>query len=345
MDIVSKSLIVINRETESIESRDIPSEFNVFANTLISYINSNSNVKEYQSTSLTTQVVSCALAIADAPDDMSIKTSNMNDIAQRLLQKELNAEQRSMNLNSNIQKGSLIQSLLYDDVQEKYYYLLAKVEHISFIDDTDFSIKAGFSEDNNKIWKTCLLDLEPIDTKIRAKVYSNTGAKYWNNEFLELVELNTDEVNTGRAYKHIDSVLKRRVKKDFPHDYTILKNTIISHFRTNAFFDYSDLMEQLTNYTPASIPSEKYRETLNLLDELPIKYNFDRQFNSQPSAIKAKIRTVYKVNEGIELKISDYIANLEQNIYSERKEDGGQYIVIKTDNIELFRTYQAPTQD
>ena len=56
-----------------------------------------------------------------------------------------------------VQKGSLILSLIEHD--ENLLFLLAKVEHTDFFDDTDYSIKSGFSKDTKKIWKTCLFEI------------------------------------------------------------------------------------------------------------------------------------------------------------------------------------------
>lgn len=53
----------------------------------------------------------------------------------------------------------MIQALLYDDERDKYTYLLAKVEHTDFVDDSDFSFKSGFSKDMKKLWKSCILRL------------------------------------------------------------------------------------------------------------------------------------------------------------------------------------------
>ena len=57
-------------------------------------------------------------------------------------------------MDTNVQKGSLIQALLYDEDKDSSMYLLAKVEHTDFVDDTDFSFKSGFSKDTKKIWKS-----------------------------------------------------------------------------------------------------------------------------------------------------------------------------------------------
>lgn len=83
-----------------------------------------------------------------------------------------------------MQKGSLIQTLLFDETVEKYEYLLAKVEHTEWVDDSDFAFKTGFSKDKKTIWKSCLFDLSDLTaTEFYAKVYLRNFArffkKYW----------------------------------------------------------------------------------------------------------------------------------------------------------------------
>jgi len=46
-----------------------------------------------------------------------------------------------------------------------------------------------------------------------ARIYSNTVAKYWWHDFLELNELQSDEINTKRAFKAVESTLSRNLKK------------------------------------------------------------------------------------------------------------------------------------
>ena len=118
---------------------------------------------------------------------------------------------------SYVQKGSLIQALLYDDERDKYTYLLAKVEHTDFVDDSDFSFKSGFSKDMKKLWKSCIFEIDDLNASIfQANVYSNNVAKYWYDNFLELDQRVSDEVNTDKAFRAIDSALNRNIKNVAP---------------------------------------------------------------------------------------------------------------------------------
>lgn len=86
-------------------------------------------------------------------------TGKIDFIAQRLLLKEREAQTTVVHMNTNVQKGSLIQALLYDEDKDKYTYLLAKVEHTDFVDDSDFSFKSGFSKDMKNFGSLVFLKL------------------------------------------------------------------------------------------------------------------------------------------------------------------------------------------
>ena len=125
-------------------------------------------------------------------------------------------------------KGSLIQALLYDDTADTYKYLLAKVEHSDFVDDTDFTFKTGFSKDKKTIWKSCLFDIVNPEAEVfNAIIYLDTKAKYWSSDFLELEEVISDEKNIISAFSAIDETLNRNVKRGAPQDYTFLRNAFI----------------------------------------------------------------------------------------------------------------------
>lgn len=275
------------------------------------------------------------------PDRDRVVTDKIDFIAKRLLLKERKAQNTVAHMDINVQKGSLIQALLYDEENDKYTYLLAKVEHTDFIDDSDFSFKSGFSKDTKKLWKSCIFEIDDLqETTFFAKVYSNTSAKYWYDDFLELDQVVNDEVNTGKAFRAIESVLNRNVKNTAPRDYTILRNSLIAYFRTNDYIDY-DIMVQsiLGSYQTIELETGRMQKVMQKIKELPEKHNFDKQFNTVPSAINARIRKVYDVCQGVQIKITDAIDDFSDTIKAYREADGNRYIKIKTDNDLTFRFF------
>ena len=335
MEIVIQTIRIIDYENNAVYVRDTPETFSDYVRQLITYINGNTSIREYRTRSVNTEVISCILDIVKNQIDSDLVMGKIDFIANRLLLKEREAQTSVAHMDTNVQKGSLIQALLYDEEDDKYTYLLAKVEHTDFVDDSDFSFKSGFSKDMKKLWKSCTFDIDDLNAaSFSAKVYSNTVAKYWYDNFLELDQVVSDEVNTDKAFRAIESTLNRNVKNIAPRDHTLLRNSLIAYFRSNDFIDYNTMITNtVENYHPVELEQEKLEKVIEKLRELPEKHNFDQQFNTVSSAINARIRKVYDVCHGVQLKITDAIDDFDDTIKAYRDNDGNRYIRIKTDKI------------
>lgn len=341
MEIVIQTIRIIDYEDNAVYVRDTPETFSDYVRQLITYINGNTSIREYRTRSVNTEVISCILDIVKNQIDTDLVMGKIDFIANRLLLKEREAQTSVAHMDTNVQKGSLIQALLYDEEDDKYTYLLAKVEHTDFVDDSDFSFKSGFSKDMKKLWKSCTFGIDELNSAYySAKVYSNTVAKYWYDNFLELDQVVSDEVNTDKAFRAIDSTLNRNVKNIAPRDHTLLRNTMITYFRSNDYIDYDTMIKNtLENYQPMELEQEKLEKVIEKLRELPEKHNFDKQFNTVSSAINARIRKVYDICHGVQLRITDYVDDFDDTIKAYRDNDGNRYIRIKTDNDLTYRRF------
>ena len=341
MEIVIQTIRIIDYENNAVYVRDTPETFSDYVRQLITYINGNTSIREYRTRLVNTEVISCILDIVKNQIDADLVMGKIDFIANRLLLKEREAQTSVAHMDTNVQKGSLIQALLYDEEDDKYTYLLAKVEHTDFVDDSDFSFKSGFSKDMKKLWKSCTFEIDDLNAaSFSAKVYSNTVAKYWYDNFLELDQVVSDEVNTDKAFRAIESTLNRNVKNIAPRDHTLLRNTLITYFRSNDFIDFDTMITNtVENYNPVELEQEKLEKVIEKLRELPEKHNFDNQFNTVSSAINARIRKVYDVCHGVQLKITDAIDNFDDTIKAYRENDGNRYIRIKTDNDLTYRRF------
>ena len=150
MEIVMQTIRIIDYENDEIYVRDVPEAFSNYVRQLITYINNNNSIRSYRTRSVNTEVISCVLDIVRNQIDEEFVIGKIDFIANRLLLKEREAQNVVSHMDTNVQKGSLIQALLHDDLQDKYMYLLAKVEHTDFVDDSDLSFKSGFSKDMKK---------------------------------------------------------------------------------------------------------------------------------------------------------------------------------------------------
>ena len=96
-----------------------------------------------------------------------------------------------------------------------------------------------------------------------------------------------------------------------------------------------------TDLTPEEVQtiSEKIQSIRIKLLEQPEKKKFDCQFNVVNSAINARIKRVYPINDGIDLKVTRDITNLSSTIQS-IEENGVRYIKVRTNNDETYRRFR-----
>ncbi len=342
MQILNNSIRIIDYENEKFYTRETPEAFHEYIAELITHINNNNFVRLYKTESNSTEVITCVLDILENKEDSELFETKNDSIADRLLRKEKEAQSHVGRMNINVRKGSLIQALLFDQESKTYQYLIAKVEHSEFVDDSDYSFKTGFSKDKKTIWKSCLIDLtDPNADFFYAKVYSDTKAKYWSIEFLELAEMINDETNTLNSFKAIESFLVRNVKRTSRKDYTVISNAFVSYMKSNEHIDYRTMVDAiLGNYDAYELEKERVDEYRNKMYELPAKKGFDFQFNSVPAAIKTKIGKTYKVTTGIEVKITDQIHNMKETIKAYQAENGIRYLRIRIEDDETYDSFK-----
>ena len=217
------------------------------------------------------------------------------------------------------------------------------MEHSTFVDDVDFSFKTGFSKDKKTIWKSCLIELANADAdEYYAKIYSNTAAKFWSDDFLEFDEMISDETNTLKSFRAIEAVLNISLRGLVTKDHTVIRNHFIAYYKTREHIDFSEMVDSiLEHYDPVDIEAEKVQDIREKIMQLPEKKGFDRQFNAAPKVINARIRKIYEINNGIQLRITDAVEDLQNTIVAYRDNDGTRYIRIKTNNEDTFRRFRG----
>lgn len=345
MTIIQKTIHIIDYDNSQILPRETPAAFESYVTDLISHISSNDSVREYKTRSNATEVIGSVLTLCSELDNAEVVSAKMEGIAKRLLLKETEAQEQIARTSTNVQKGSLIQALLLDDVSDGYVYLLAKVEHSEWVDDSDFSFKTGFSKDKKTLWKSCLIEIPDLtDTEFHSRIYSNTIAKYWSYGFLEFDEMNSDESNTTRAFKAIEATLNQNFRGTPSPDHTVIRNHFIGYFKNTEHIDYPTMVNAiLENYQPVDaefMTQEKIMSIRTKLLEQPQKKNFDSQFTPVNGAINARIRRVYPITDGIDLKVNRDINDLSGTIQSV-EENGVKYIRVRTTNEATYKKFQT----
>ncbi|MCR5701814.1 MAG: hypothetical protein K6G76_06705 [Lachnospiraceae bacterium] len=351
MDYLFKAIHKIDYDAERFSEVEIHSHFDEFVSDLLEKINSDVVNKAYVPISQSTQVVNDIRSIFSLIEVERVESEELEkrvkeysrDIAQRLFEKEKLKQEQIYRMGQNVKKGSLIQAAIKKE--DSYAYLLAKVEHSSFVDDSDFSFKSGFSSEQKKIWKTCIFNCCIEDEKIivnEAKIYVSNSGKYWANDFLELRELSTDAQNTKNAFSAIERVLIKEVKKKSPSDYTVIRNTFVGYMKKEQQVDYNEMVSSiLDDYHADYLTQESITELKGKLMELPENGKFDRLFKVVPAEIRTKIKQLYRVNEGIEIKVNDYVQDIKQKISAEEDLRTGQkFIRIMTNNDDVYKQFK-----
>ena len=134
-----------------------------------------------------------------------------------------------------------------------------------------------------------MIELASLDADTyTAKIYSNTVAKYWSSDFLELDEMVSDESNTSKAFKAIESTLNRNIRNIAPRDHTIIRNAVISYFKNHEHFDYAVMLDSiLSNYHTTDSKSEQalYRLLRFFLQKSEHAHAAAPPFQIEPSAL------------------------------------------------------------
>ena len=340
MKVITQAIRVIDYENDKVLTRNIMPNFSEYIEQLICYIDGNTSVREYRTQSKNTEIISEVLEIVQHQNEPDLVTHNVDMIAARLLRKEKETNERIAQLNTNVQKGSLILALLEDE--GRISFLLAKVEHTDFFDDTDYSIKSGFSKDTKKIWKTCIFEIDDIRaSEFYARVYSNTVAKYWWHDFLDLEELQSDETNTKIAFRAIETTLSRDLKKAAPHDHMVIRNAMYLYFNSVEHFDYKEMLDKtISNYTPDDMTEEIKNNLIRKLETLPQEKGFDHQFTPVPLVIKSKMKKTYEVYNGIQIRIPGGMEGLEDIICAKQESDGKRYLKIRVNDDNTYQIFK-----
>jgi hypothetical protein len=251
-------------------------------------------------------------------------------VAERLLRKEQNVQQDYGQLRYDVQKGVLFQVIFNTGAGKRM--VISKADHIEILDEENLRKSKGLPK-KKKTYKAALISFSDDGSVTSVSVYDTnaTISRYWWDDFLELLEINTDVYNTGEAFNAIDKAVIGRLKTAHPADHTILRNRVIGYFRSKDGFDLEDFIENtIGNYLPAD-PNLDVESLKEKLRELPRKKDFDSQFTITRNVITARMANrVVKLDEQIELHIRDWVPNLGDLITPELA-DGIKYIRIRTD--------------
>lgn len=249
-------------------------------------------------------------------------------IAQRLLQKEIQAQERYGHLH-DIQKGMLIISYV-KMTETEFKIIISKADYNTFLEEITGEIKSGLPI-KKKIFKSFIANVS--NNEISKMVTYDVNAKvaqYWWKEFLELKVVVNDEENTIRAFNAIESTILEPIKRQSKSDYLHLWNATIAYFRGEGEFSLNHYRDNvLGTYIPyeGNINIEQLKEKCN---ELPANFEFDHRFEKTPTAVNKRFKKTIELSNAIDLIIKHDIANL-SSTFKPKEEGGRKYIMIRSD--------------
>lgn len=327
MNIKFTSLHQVDHNLAQIKNIDINNQsddLKDYTNRLINEITKSNNKRSFEFKSDTTEVRNAIDKFLDAEYEAGAKIN-----AERLLNIEIEAQERIDHLNIKIQKGSLFQAVIENNIET--YVIISKADHNQFLDEVDFTLKTGLPWEK-RIFKAFLVKMaNGQPNEIFVYDTTNRMARYWWDNYLELKEKYTDTHNTKTSLNVLDRKIFNPIKKEFPSDHTIIRNSAIGYFRNNAEFELNEFVNQtLENYTPID-PKFPIEKIVTKTKELPEKWKFDARFSIQKEEINKKQSNRIPLTEKIELILKDYISDLDNVIEAKKDAEGVKYIKIKTD--------------
>nr|WP_246046755.1 nucleoid-associated protein [Pontiella desulfatans] len=265
-------------------------------------------------------------------------------LATRLAKEEQKANQRYGHLNQ-LHAGGLVQ-VVYE-AEDQFVILIAKVDYNNFLDKSDYTRRSGLPFERYVLKAfTMTFDIdsetgEMNETPTLSVFDTNASiSKYWWREFLELEELNTNEANTVTALDAHLRLLKLKLSRNYKSDYTLLRNRVISYFKTCSDYKHDDALDIIfRGYHPLNteLQGEKYDRLLVAATTLPDQKGFDRQFSVVADKVKAKMGHRIPLRPNMELSLLGEIDDLE-NVVTASESDGRKYITIESESgFEYFK--------
>ncbi|RZK12774.1 MAG: hypothetical protein EOO46_01865 [Flavobacterium sp.] len=310
---------------ELIDPINTSGDFRVYCNDLIKSVIELEEARRFKVRSDTTEVYSLMRrgVFQNAFLDCSC------GIAARLLNEEIKTLERIAHLDSEIQKGILLQAhVKHNDIDK---HVICKAEDTEVINDSTFQKTRGYPI-KKKIFKSALTVFDGNQSASSITIYDTNAriSTFWWSGFLEFEQHWDDEYNTETAFNSIDGKVLSKYKSRFPSDHMNLRNATISLFRTAPEISFDNLVDQVfRNYQPTSqdFPLE---DVVRKVSALPEKYNFDRRFSPIPKVVRAKMKSVVPLTDQLELHLKEDI-DIRNLIYAEKNTQGEKFIRIRTD--------------
>lgn len=330
----------INRETNTVEEKNTSNEdLQGYINSLMQGVISNRNYKRYKPVRETAEINKI---VEKSVKDEGILEEEKHCLAEKYLAAEIVGQDRIKNLKNEIRRGYLIEALVQEE--EKFYYSISKVEIDEFIDDELLTNRTGLPY-KDKILKTALFIYDKQKVREDIWVLDKANSEYWIKDFLEVEELNKDEITTKKVFAVIEKAIqtgtiaeKDKDKRSYV-DYWNLRNALVTYFQSPRRFNYDEMMEYMfNNYVPEHESLVDLEKIKRIIDTKILIERYDTDFQIAPEVIKTKIKKVFKANSCIDIQILAGSERIREFI-SSYTEDDKRYIRIMTENDETYKAF------
>lgn len=325
-------LIKIDHENNIVQEEPLNNEGNVrdYVMDIISLITDNAGERRYR---FKDDELTMKTWIGDIVNNNN-RDGHAMDIANRLLQKEDDAQQRYHTI-TEIQKGILL--IAYCKMTDtEYKMVICKADYTEFIEETTGEKKNGLPM-KKKIFKSFAASIT-----MNAGAYSfsemvtfdvnSKQSKYWYDEFLDLKALHDNGENTERAFSYLKSKILEHIKKKSKSDYLVLWNSTVAYMRSEGEFSMEHYADNILAVYKPEDNSLNMHELAKKAKALPAQHDFDNRFNKVPSKVIAKMKNEIKLTNDITLLLKQNIPHIERTIVPHEEEDGTKYVMIQSED-------------
>lgn len=345
INVKTLSLHHIDKENDKVVKKNVSiDDASDYVKDLTAKMISNVHMREYKVKSSPNPVISqilniIQLAFSDANIEnaatvLPLKKVDTSDntpesiISKRLLESQKSAQIKYKQI-TNIKKGSLIQSLVEKD--SELIYIIAVVEHSSFIDEKDLVKKMGLPDASKATLKAARIHFDKTlaNTSIFLSDSSKKITEYWYDGFLDLVESINNISNTKRAYNFIKTHLKNKLSGKYKQDYLEYTNSLNVYFSHNDSFNFEECLDFVFASEPISSDVDVEELKSDIKAQKTSNISFDNVFDVDITDIKTSLsNNRYKLNSNIELKLKAPPDKIKENIYTCKLSDGQVALAI-----------------
>lgn len=298
------------------------------------------NAKKYTFFDDDVQMSSISLDIFNSKDNLEygndIFQANVEKIVNRFIRSEISTEERENFY--TIENCSFIISLYEEN--EDFGLFIGKFDALEFYEQTSLEKTQGFStKKNQRYYKISLVLFEEKDNTVSQslKILESSSSAYWASTFMEARELTSDELNTKKAFVHLDNYLSANFKKESPQDYREMRNTLISEFRNNTVFKLTDIVDKVFSLeSPQSDPTKIANVKDRTLKSFTTK-TIDSQFSIVQKVVKARMSKKYVVNDDVTLNNTTGLTDSISLAKNGNGDDVLEILITNEDTIKAFR--------